>query len=1077
MSELIGRVIDQYRLEAMLGDGGMGTVYRAYDLNLERPVALKIMHPHYARRPEFRARLRQEAKTLASLDHPSIVRVLDYGEEADLAYVAMEYISGGNLRAHLRRLQKRQQYLPLEQALQIGSQIASALSYAHERGLIHRDVKPGNIILKRLNEPDEPDEQPFRAILTDFGLVKLLQGDSLTQSGTTLGTPAYMAPEQCEGADLDGRSDLYSLGIVLYELIANRLPFQFNSLAEAIAAHMRGEMPPPPSEIRPGIPGIVDTIIMRALAKDPVDRYVGAEAMATDLRSAMYSLSDAPTRVLSDVAAEAVATEAVDAVPEGYRLTIQTPGYEPTEMELTQLVLSLGRDSDNDVVLPADGVSRYHARFQVMPSGWAVVDLGGVNGTRLNGERIPVNEPVRLRSGDQLQIGPYRLTLEGPGEAPEEADRPVAEQPTPPPRITTPPPEGPLALFLARDRIAVSPGEEAEFRLEIANRSDTDDRVTVLVEGLPDGWAETPDEFVPVPAGGSAPVTVLIRPPRRTEVPAGRKRFRLRARSQQHPGAEPTVTASLMLGAVETFEAVLNPQRITLPGTLQVSLRNTGNAPNTFSIVGHDPERNVRFRGEQGRVRLEPQQRAVIELEVEPRQQKWFASTEAYPFAIEVSTRSGSRQMLSAEADMGSLVPTWLSYAALMLVVFICVFSILFVAFGDQIWGSRGAQVTGLAGTETAIAAVDLQTIVAATATIDAATRLALTPTTTADSDGDGLSDEQEATLGTSPEDPDSDGDGLFDGPEALQHGCDPTQRDSDGDFLNDWDEINLYGTNCSDPDTDGDGLSDGMEVTQGTDPLTPAEATATITTTPSPTAEVTPSITPTPSATSPPTVTPTPSETPPPTETSTPEPTVTVTSTPTITPTPPPAMACASSPPVVDGLLNDEVWQPGPAATVSEGGDSLGVYLGKDAGTFYYALAIGDSSVDAEDVAGIYVDANRNQGDPDEQDRLYEVARDGSVNVFRGIGTNVDGQQWEPHESEGVQAAAAAAEAGQWTAELSVPLSGSSAPGLANPFGLMVEILVEPGFLFGGETIVWPEEAQAEDASTWSAVDNPSCP
>src|SRR5690606_9296686 len=119
MTELIGRLIDQYRLEALLGDGGMGTVYRAYDMNLERPVALKIMHPHYARRPEFRARLRQEAKTLASLDHPSIVRVHAYGEDHDVAYVAMEYISGGSLRAHLQRLQQRQQFLPLDQSLQI----------------------------------------------------------------------------------------------------------------------------------------------------------------------------------------------------------------------------------------------------------------------------------------------------------------------------------------------------------------------------------------------------------------------------------------------------------------------------------------------------------------------------------------------------------------------------------------------------------------------------------------------------------------------------------------------------------------------------------------------------------------------------------------------------------------------------------------------------------------------------------------------------------------------------------------------------------------------------------------------
>jgi eukaryotic-like serine/threonine-protein kinase len=211
MSALINQTIAQrYRVDALLGDGGMGAVYRAYDVNLDRPVALKLMHAHFARQPEFQSRFTREAQTIAQLDHPSIVRVYDFGKSEAGLYLSMEYLSGGSLRAHLQRLQMQKKYLPLVQTFQIGVQMAEALHYAHGKGIVHRDVKPGNIILKKLARPDEAGELPFRAVLTDFGLVKLLEGDRMTQSGTALGTPTYMSPEQCYGEKIDGRSDLYS---------------------------------------------------------------------------------------------------------------------------------------------------------------------------------------------------------------------------------------------------------------------------------------------------------------------------------------------------------------------------------------------------------------------------------------------------------------------------------------------------------------------------------------------------------------------------------------------------------------------------------------------------------------------------------------------------------------------------------------------------------------------------------------------------------------------------------------------------------------------------------------------------
>ncbi|HSM54741.1 MAG TPA: protein kinase [Candidatus Sulfomarinibacteraceae bacterium] len=1087
MSDLIGRKIDHYRLEAMLGDGGMGTVYRAYDVKLERHVALKMMHPHYARRPEFRARLQQEAKTLASLDHPSIVRVLDYGENHEWAYIAMEYVDGGSLRAHLRRLQERKQYLPLEQSLQVGFQIADALAYAHERGFIHRDVKPSNIILKRLSRPEEAGEYPFRAVLTDFGLVKLLEGDSLTQSGTTLGTPAYMSPEQCEGQELDGRSDLYSLGVVLYELLTNRLPFHFNSLAEAIAAHMRGEMPPSLREWRPTVPSAVDAIVTKALAKDPAERFAGSAEMATALRSAVYSLSDVPTRVLPEVDREALAGEPVEDVPQGYRLLIATPGYEETEVPLVESLLTLGRDSDNDVVLPADGVSRHHAQVRATTEGWSIVDLGGVNGTKLNQAQLRANEPVPLRPGDKVRIGSYELTLVGPQEQATEMAAPVAERPTPPPQVSTPPPQAPLALFLARDRVAVSPGERAEFNVEIANRGQVDDRVTVGVEGLPEEWVDAPDEFIPVPVGETVPVSIAIQPARDTDMPAGRQRFRVRLRSQQYGDAAPSLTASLMLGALESFEASLSPQVLELPGVVQVSLRNVGNAPATFSVTGSDPDQKIQFIGEQGRIRLEPQQRATVELELEARRQNWFSASDPYPFAIDVTSGS-ERKRLPGEAEVPPLVPPWVSYATLTLVVFICVFSFLFLAFGDRIGSRGGAAATQAAGTATAMAVADLQTIVAATATIDAATRMAITPTTTGDTDGDGLSDAQEAILGTDPENPDTDGDGLLDGEEVLIYGCNPLMRDTDGDFLNDWDEVHIYGTDCSNPDTDGDGIPDGVEVTQGTDPLVPDNVTPIATLTPSPTSEVEPTatattqltetptaqLTETSTATSEPTVTgtapPTATPTPTPEPTLTPTPSVVPTDTPTPTATPNPVMACVDDAPVIDGQLNEAAWAAGPTFVIPETDHMVRTFLAKGGDALFYAFQIEDATVDDEDAVRLYIDVNRNGGDPDQQDRLIEVQRDGTLTVFRGIGNNSDGRDWEPYVDDALTVRVGAPALNQWVVEMAVDTTQDMGA-LANPYGLMLE------FFFGDAAAAWPEDADTTEAATWVNIDNPPCP
>lgn len=283
--DLIGRQFGNYRIDAVIGDGGMGAVYRATDVTLDRPVAVKVMHGELAADPVFQRRFLQEARAAARLDHPSIVRVYQFGQGEDLIYMVMELIDGVSLGAYLRQLARQNQVVRLEETLALIAQVAEALGYAHRQGVIHRDIKPDNILVKRLDRPDRTDEPPLRAMVTDFGLAKLMETDLDTLVGQMMGTLLYMSPEQALDRPVDGRSDLYSLGVVLYQLATGKLPLVIQTPAEAVEAHQVGSIPMP-SEVHPGVPAEVERIIMKALARNPDNRYQSGEALAADLRRA-----------------------------------------------------------------------------------------------------------------------------------------------------------------------------------------------------------------------------------------------------------------------------------------------------------------------------------------------------------------------------------------------------------------------------------------------------------------------------------------------------------------------------------------------------------------------------------------------------------------------------------------------------------------------------------------------------------------------------------------------------------------------------------------------------------------------
>ena len=276
MSNLIGRTLDHYHVLELLGQGGMATVYKAYDTRLERVVAVKVIRKGAFPAEQLEHILRRfqlEAKALAHLTHPNIVPVIEYGEHEGSPYLIMPYFPGGTLKERIG------QPWPWQEALRLLIPIADALAYAHRHNILHRDVKPSNILLTEEGQP----------MLTDFGIAKILdleEGQTLTVTGVGIGTPEYMSPEQGLGKKVDARTDIYALGVVLYEMLTGRRPYTADTPMAVVFKHV-SEPLPRPTEFRPDLPEAVEHILLKALAKDPDDRYPDMEAMKAAMEQAL----------------------------------------------------------------------------------------------------------------------------------------------------------------------------------------------------------------------------------------------------------------------------------------------------------------------------------------------------------------------------------------------------------------------------------------------------------------------------------------------------------------------------------------------------------------------------------------------------------------------------------------------------------------------------------------------------------------------------------------------------------------------------------------------------------------------
>lgn len=825
---LVGKTIKNYRIDRYLGQGNIAAVYKATEFPLERAVALKIMHPNLAAQPAMKQRFLQEARAASRLEHPNVVRVISYDDVDNELFMVMELIAGGSLRVQLNKLKAANRRMEFSDVIDMGAQMADGLHYAHQQGMIHRDIRPESVVLK-------PDVVVgpiihYQPILTDFALAQSGDSGQIFITDKPDISFAYMSPEQCLGERVDIRSDIYELGIILYEMLTGKPPYQPRSIAEAVRMHAR-EPIQKPSEQRADVPDALEKAILRALEKDPNNRYQTAGELsrtlqralgdfaraipgaATDASMRLASLDDQLTVALPEALPRHMPLMTQQPVTDAQtvhdRLVLYSEQYPTRVIPIDRELFTIGRGRDQDIILDSQAVSRRHARLERAVEGtYRIIDVGSKGGSWLGEWRLVAHVAEIWEPDETVRIGDFWLRIETSERLKERRPDLIAgdEYSTDPGKVSPQEDEIPDAIALApnQDKIGLTiampnlravPGSSVTTPVEVVNQSDIVDHFKVEVFGLPESWVTQPAQVLYLLPRTHDTTSITLHPPLSSTSSAGEHAFEVRVTARAQSIYSTAKQGALTIEPFRTFTVDLQPERIRGRGITELTIHNTGNIPGVYTVQARDREQAVHFGVDGRQYTLPPGYIEHIPIRVNPKRRGWLGSSQTHAFEVTITPTpqdaGGGPQTQRGELVVRPVFPVWILGGLALLLVLCALVSVFGVT---QVMRHNDNNRTA-----TAIAQVTQ-----ANAT--------LTAIANEDPDGDGLTNAQEAELGTDPNNPDTDGDGIPDGEEFYVWRTDPLLRDTDGDGLIDGVEVYVLGTDPLNPDTDGDGIPDGED-------------------------------------------------------------------------------------------------------------------------------------------------------------------------------------------------------------------------------------------------------------------------
>ena len=713
--DIVGKRIGRYQIDAILAEETAVTTYQAFDLKLGRPVSLKIIQTQLITSPADQEKLLSDVRAVVALEHDGLAQVYDYDAEPENLFFISEYVTGPQIDVYLNHMKAKTQGISFNYIFTLMAQVAETLAFAHKRGVIHGGLTPAHVLLKntglngfsangRFTDKSSANGigAPAAQIqVIDLGLSHLFS-DLEAAPVTVL---PYLSPEQCQGEVADARSDVYALGVIVYQLMTGQLPFTVDSIAEAVRQHTHAA-PTVPTEIRPALPAAIEAIILKAMAKAPADRYQSADEMADELYQVASRLADyGDTRVTADQLATGLPW-----------VRILTFGEAPRLVNLTKDILFIGNSYNSDILLPGKGVGERHAYIKCTSLGWQVVDLDSHNGTFLDGVRLLPKVSEFWENSRTIMIGPYTLSRHEANDPVvtgmtwdalgEDMDESLATADA----LAGSYSDGLLGITLLPPQLEVEPGTQGVVQISLTNQSIRLEHFQLQVEGLVPEWVTLSENDVQLMPGAVGHVLLTITPPAESSVSAGPYSYTLVATPVIEPEAVKRLTGHLRVKSFERLLVDMHPERLHNKGVCQLIIENRGNVPAEVAINGRDPADEVCFLDEPELLTLPSGEVETVDLLVKPVKRSIVGTAQMYPFNVSVTSAAGSEAIKGGQLDVQPYLPIWLLSVLGVLFIFLCILGAFLFNYLDE-RSQRLALLNQPTATPTATPAVSLPVV------------------------------------------------------------------------------------------------------------------------------------------------------------------------------------------------------------------------------------------------------------------------------------------------------------------------------------------------------------------------------